>query len=196
MATQSERRESTRNALMVAARTLFAEHGYADVSVGQIGKDAGVTTGAIYHHFDSKEGIFRAVYDDLVASTAARIAEARRINPAPTLLADCELFFDACADPTYFRITADAPAAIGWDHILDDTQKFIAASLSAASERGEIRPDLPISSLARMLGAAFKEAGIMIATADDPAQARALASKSAGQLIAGLRLDRSNALHE
>jgi hypothetical protein len=61
---------------------------------------------------------------------------------------------------------------------------------------GEIRPDLPIGSLARMLGAAFKEAGIMIATADDPAQARALASKSAGQLIAGLRLDQSNALHE
>jgi hypothetical protein len=55
---------------------------------------------------------------------------------------------------------------------------------------------LPIGSLARILGAAFKEAGIMIVTADDPAQARALASKSAGQLIAGLRLDQSNALYE
>jgi hypothetical protein len=47
-----------------------------------------------------------------------------------------------------------------------------------------------------MLGAAFREAGIMIATADDPTQARALASKSAGQLIAGLWLGQSNALHE
>jgi hypothetical protein len=61
---------------------------------------------------------------------------------------------------------------------------------------GEIRPDLPIGSLARMLGAAFKEAGIMIATADDPTQARALATNSAGQLIPGLRLGQSNALHE
>ena len=192
MATQTERREATRNALMAAGQALFARHGYADVSVGQIAKDAGVTTGAIYHHFDSKEGIFRAVYDNLVANTASRIAEARRLNPAPSLLADCELYFDACADPTYFRITADAPAVVGWDHILDDTQKFIAASLTAAQGRGEIRPDLPIGPLARMLGAAFKEAGIMIATADDPTQARVLASASARQLIAGLRLAQSN----
>src|SRR5438477_224959 len=83
------------------------------------------TSGAVYHHFGSKAGLFRAVYDDLVASTSARIAAARRSSPSPSLTADCELYLDACADPAFFRITADAPAVIGWDAILDDTQELI-----------------------------------------------------------------------
>jgi hypothetical protein len=78
---------------------------------------------------------------------------------------------------------------------MESSARWSRPVLESQCGYGEIRPDLPIGSLARMLGAAFKEAGIMIATADDP-QARALASKSAGQLIAGLRLDQLNALHE
>ena len=122
-----------------------------------------------------------------MARTSDRIAAARRGNPSPSLIADCELYLDACADPAFFRITADAPTVIGWDTILDDTQKLIATNLAAAQAGGEISPALPIPTLARMLAAALKEAGVMIASAPDPARARADASASTRCLIAGLR---------
>jgi AcrR family transcriptional regulator len=186
MPTQAERTESTRRVLIDAGRALFAEQGYADVGVDEIARAARVTSGAIYHHFASKAGLFRAVYDELVAGTSARIAEARRENQAPSLLADCERYLDACSDPAFFRITADAPGVIGWDAILDDTQQLIVASLTAARANGEISRTVPIPALARMLAAALKEAGVMIATAPNHAKARAEASASAQHLLSGL----------
>jgi AcrR family transcriptional regulator len=190
VATQAERAETMRRALLDAGRELFARHGYADVGIDEIARRAGATSGSVYHHFGSKAGLFRAVYDELVASTSRHITAARRSSPSPSLLADCELYLDACADPAFFRITADAPAVIGWDAIRDDTQQLIAANLVAAQNDGEISRDLPIAALARMLAAALKEAGVMIATAPDPAHARTNASVSARCLIAGLQRTR------
>jgi AcrR family transcriptional regulator len=186
VATQAERTEATRRALLDAARTLFAERGYDAVGVGDVARAAGLTSGAIYHHFGSKAELFRSVYDELVAGTSARIAAARAVNPAPSLVADCELYLDACANPAFFRITADASRVIGWDEIIDDTERLIAASLASAEAAGEIAPALPIDALARMLAAALKEAGVMIATAPHPVQARASASASAQRLLTGL----------
>jgi AcrR family transcriptional regulator len=190
--TQSERTGATRRALLDAASSLFAEHGYADVGVGAIARRAGVTSGAIYHHFASKTGLFSAVYEELVANTGARIAAARRGSPAPSLLADCELYLDACSDPAFFRITADAPGVIGWEAILDDTQRLIAGSLTMAQADGEIDPTIPIVAMARMLAAALKEAGMMISTAADPALARAEAGAGAQRLISGLLTGKSS----
>jgi AcrR family transcriptional regulator len=184
--TQAERTDTTRRALLSAGRALFQEHGYAGVGVDEICRRADVTSGALYHHFGSKAGLFRAIYDDLVAGTSARIAAARRANPAPSVIADCEIYLDACSDPAFFRITADAPSVIGWDAILDDTQKLIADTLTAAQVDGEIGRDVPIPATARMLAAALKEAGVMIATAPDAAKARTEASASARRLLAGL----------
>jgi hypothetical protein len=84
------------------------------------------------------------------------------------------------------RITADAPGVIGWEAILDDTQRLIAEGLTVARADGEIDPAVPIAAMARMLAAALKEAGVMIATAPDPATARAEASAGAQRLISGL----------
>jgi AcrR family transcriptional regulator len=183
--TQNERSHTTRRALLDAARSLFAERGYADVSVGEIAERAGVTTGAIYHHFASKKGLFSAVYEELVRATWVRIETSREQAAGPGVVADCEAYLDACADPAFFRITADGPAVIGWDDLIDGTSRMIEASLSSARERGEIE-DAPIAPVARMLAAALKEAGVMIATAENPAQAREEASAGAQRLISGL----------
>jgi AcrR family transcriptional regulator len=187
MPTQAERTDTTRRALLAAGRALFQERGYADVGVDEICRDADVTSGALYHHFGSKAGLFRAVYEDLVEGTSARIATARRANPSPSLIADCEVYLDACSDQAFFRITADAPNVIGWDAILDDTQKLIANSLTAARDNGEIDRNVPIPATARMLAAALKEAGVMIATAPNATKAHAEASASTQRLLAGLK---------
>src|SRR4051812_47869831 len=60
--TQAQRRESTRAALLQAGRKLFAEHGYDAVAAEEIVTEAGVTRGALYHHFDGKAGLFEAVF--------------------------------------------------------------------------------------------------------------------------------------
>lgn len=186
MATQLERSQATRQALVEAGRALFAERGYADVSVGELAKRAGVTTGALYHQFDSKEGLFKAVYADVVQGVSARIVAAREGAEEPSLIADCQIYLDACVDPAFHRIAlVDGPAVIGWDQVLDTAQFMVEGTLTAARDRGEIA-DPPIEPLARMLAAAMKEAGVMIATAEDPAGARADASESVQRLIGGL----------
>jgi AcrR family transcriptional regulator len=185
MATQSERNQSTRNALIGAAQALFAERGYADVPVTEIAKTAGVTTGALYHQFGSKEGLFKTVYVELAGRVAAQVLQARRCGTEPTLLGDCEAYMAACADPAFNRITIDGPTVIGWDQILDETQSLIEASLTEARDRGELAEE-PIAPLARMLAAALKEAAVTIARAGGSAAARAAAMDSSRKLISGL----------
>jgi AcrR family transcriptional regulator len=190
MATQIERTNATRTALIRAGRSLFAERGYAEVSVAELAERAGVTTGAIYHQFESKQGLFKAIYDELVQGVWARVQSSRGADGEPSLVADCEAYLDACAEPAFHRITIDGPAVIGWDQILDDTQTMIQESLTAAQARGEIA-GLPVAPLSRMLAAALKEAGMVIASSADPVTARAEASESARYLLSGLLTDAS-----
>lgn len=186
MVSQADRSEATRAALVAAGRVLFAERGYADVSVGELVNRAGVTSGALYHQFGSKERLFRAVYGELVQSVAEGILAERSTDSERDLVADCEAYLDACVDPAFHRITlVDGPAVLGWDTIRDGAQVLVQASLAAAQKKGQI-PEQPLEPLARMLVAALKEAGVMIATADDPKQARADAGESVRYLIGGL----------
>ncbi|HZN15778.1 MAG TPA: helix-turn-helix domain-containing protein, partial [Acidimicrobiales bacterium] len=59
--TQAERSATTKAALLAAARELFAENGFAATGRDDIAERAGVTRGALYHHYDSKEALLRAV---------------------------------------------------------------------------------------------------------------------------------------
>ena len=185
MVSQDERSQATRTALTRAGRQLFAERGYANVSVGEIATRAGVTTGALYHQFTGKQELFAAVYEQLVAAVWARVLSLRVASDEPSLIADCDAYLDACAEPEFFRITADGPTVLGWDRLVDGTRTMIEASLTAARERGEIGP-APIEPLARMLAAALKEAGVMIATSEDPAAARIQAGEAARRLMTGM----------
>ncbi len=63
---------ATRDALLETARELFGKQGFAAVGIEQIAARAGVTTGALYHHFGSKRGLFRAVFDALEAESMER----------------------------------------------------------------------------------------------------------------------------
>src|SRR5215211_3186479 len=77
-AVRPERGEATRAALLGAARALFAERGYAGVGTEEVVRRAGVTRGALYHHFRDKRDLFRAVYEqtevEIVVSIGARMA--------------------------------------------------------------------------------------------------------------------------
>src|SRR5215207_604578 len=73
--TQVERSEATRAALVRAGRALFGERGYGGVGTEEIVAHAGVTRGALYHHFADKRDLFRAVLEDLEDDVIARVGQ-------------------------------------------------------------------------------------------------------------------------
>ena len=169
--TQSERTEATRSALIAAGRRLFTERGYDDVGTAEIVTAAGVTRGALYHHFGGKAELLEAVYERLEAESTERVARvvlgSDLESPLEAMKAGVEAFLDECAEPELQRIALhDAPAVLGWDRWREIAAAnglgLIEASLSAAIEAGEIRP-LPVKPLAHLLLGALDEAAMLLA---------------------------------
>lgn len=178
--TQAERAEATRNALMDAARKLFTERGYDGVGTEEIVRAAGVTRGALYHHFGGKRDLLEAVYERLEAESTERVARvvlgSELHSPLEAMKAGIEAFLDECAEPELQRIGLhDAPAVLGWDRWREIAAAnglgLIEASLSAAIEAGEIR-NLPVKPMAHLLLGALDEAAMLVARSEDPGKRR------------------------
>jgi AcrR family transcriptional regulator len=174
--TQKGRSEATRDALIQAARGLFTEHGYEAVGTEEIVRAAGVSRGALYHHFGDKASLLDAVYERIEAESTERIARillgSELHSPLEAMKAGVEAFLDECAKPELRQIALhDAPAVLGWERWREigaaNGLGLIEASLSAAIEAGEIRP-LPVQPLAHLLLGALDEAAMLIARTDQP----------------------------
>ncbi len=192
--TQSERSEATRDALIEAARTLFAARGYAGVGTEEIVRAAGVTRGALYHHFEGKRDLFEAVYERVEAGLAERIAAGAlgsgATAPLEAMRAGAETFLQACTEPEAQRIALlDGPSVLGWDRWREIAAEhglgLIEATLQAAIEAGAIR-DQPLRPLAHVLMGALDEAAMLIARAEDPEQMRAEVGLTLDTLLAAL----------
>lgn len=174
--TQAARSQSTRAALIAAARALFAERGYADVGTEEIVRAAGVTRGALYHHFEGKRELFAAVYEQLEAELAERIAAgalaANAEAPVQALRAGVEMALRASTEPEVQRIALlDGPAVLGWDRWREIAARYglgmVEATLQAAVDAGAI-PVQPVRPLAHVLMGAMDEAAMLVARAEDP----------------------------
>jgi AcrR family transcriptional regulator len=192
--TQAERRERTREALIAAGRELFAERGFDEVSSEQIVDAAGVTRGALYHHFDGKRDLLRAVYEQIEGEIAQDLAE--RAVPGASVLETLRLgadrFLDRCLEPEVQRIALlDAPAVLGWEQWREIGARYglglISALLTAGIEAGELRRQ-PVDPLAHALLGALDEIAMLVARADDPPRARAEAGETLAGLIEALRV--------
>jgi AcrR family transcriptional regulator len=191
--TQSERSEATRGALISAARRLFAERGYAEVATEQIVREAGVTRGALYHHFDGKRELLAAVYEQMEQEIAVRLGEsaAPGAGALETLRTGAEMFLDQCLEPEVQQIVLlDAPAVLGWERWREIGARYglglIAGLLAAGIESGEIRRQ-PVDPLAHALLGALDEIAMLVGRAPDPAAVRAEASETFEGLLEGLR---------
>src|SRR5436305_856505 len=116
--TKAEQSEATRAALVNAARPLFAARGYAAVGTEEIVRAAGVTRGALYHHFEGKNELFAAVYEQIEAELVAELGEvaAGASDPLDALHRGAAAFLEACRRPEIQRISLiDAPSVLGWE---------------------------------------------------------------------------------
>src|SRR4051812_7560539 len=183
---QAERSETTRAALIEAARPLFAARGYAGGGTEEIVRAAGVTRGALYHHFDGKQRLFEAVYERIEVELAERIAEGAlgsgATDPLQAMRAGAEMFLRACTEPEVQRIALlDGPSVLGWDRRREIGAEhglgLIEATLQAAIDAGAIAAQ-PVRPLAHVLMGALDEAGMLVARAEDPEVARAEVSRT------------------
>ena len=110
-----EQSEATAAAVRQTARRLFADHGYAAIGLEQVAAEAGVTRGAVYHHFGSKKDLFVAVLTEAQASVARAVAEAAPGEDWQAIEDGCLAFMRASVAPDVRRIMLiDAPAVVGW----------------------------------------------------------------------------------
>jgi len=181
---KAEQSEATRAALIASARKLFAKRGYAGVGTEEIVRRAGVTRGALYHHFGGKKDLLEAVYEQVESDLTKKIAEgalgASAKSPLEAMRAASEMFLDACTEPEVQRIVLlDAPAVLGWERWREIAAKYglglIEAGLQAAIDAGELA-EQPVKPLAHVLMGALDEAAMLVARSDDPNTRREVAA--------------------
>jgi AcrR family transcriptional regulator len=187
------RGDTTRSELVGAARCLFAERGYAAVGTEEIVARAGVTRGALYHHFADKRDLFRAVHEQLEAELMASIGEriAGIEDPWELLVTGLRAFLDACTDPALIRIALlDAPVVLGWSEWREIDARYglglVSFGLQNGMERGVLARQ-EVMPLAHLLIGAMTEAALMIANAGDHGAARREVEPPLLALLAGLR---------
>lgn len=194
---RAEHVADTRKALVAAARTLFAERGFANTGTEDIVAAARVTRGALYHHFRDKADLFRTVMAECAQELAERLVEqeTRRAragdeDPWQLLRTGFQSFLDACTDTDFQRIVLiEGPAVLGhdaWDALVEEHgYALLAEALTEAISARRVDP-LPVAPLTRMLAALISEASLYIARADDHERARAEAGAVLDRLLAGL----------
>lgn len=160
--------EQTRQALIGAARRLFAERGFSDTATPDIVAAAGVTRGALYHHFDDKKALFEAVLAAEAEAVAAAIeAQSDGATSArQALLSGAKAYFDAMREPGRTRLLLlDGPAVLGAARV---------SKIDAEQAEGRLREGLKahleeagcplegLDALTDLLSAAFDRAALAV----------------------------------
>src|SRR5215475_8752700 len=150
MSLKAQQSESTRTTLIRVARALFTDPGYAQTSTEEIVRRAGMTRGALYHQYEDKKDLFRAVFESVEQELDDQITRAvlRETEPVAQMRAGIDAFLDALLDPAVRRIVVlDGPSVLGlqtWRRIDDDySYKQVSGALRARIAVG-VLPEQPI----------------------------------------------------
>ncbi|MGV6840492.1 MAG: TetR/AcrR family transcriptional regulator [Planktomarina sp.] len=168
------RTPATKEALITVARELFARKGYAETSTPEIVEAAGVTRGALYHHFKNKEDIFRAVVVEEYVTVAAQITNSTKQSTSAlnALRQGGRSYLDAMNDIGRVRIMLiDGPAVLGQQEINRIDHETSANTLRLGLEMGmsdKHFKKLPLEALTAQLSALFDQAALAISMGDDP----------------------------
>lgn len=192
---KAEQSDRTRSGLVRIARQLFAERGYAGTSTEEVVQQAGVTRGALYHHFRDKNDLFEAVFLEIQDEARDRIRSAGSVPTEPwdRFRAGFDEYLNHSMDPTIQRIALiDAPAVLGWERWreLDYTLDLLQAALASLQESGDISAAVPTDELAHLLRGVANEASQMIASASDAPAERRRVGEALIEVLEGLRVRR------
>lgn len=191
--TKAQQREATTARLLEVACEVFTRDGYANTATEEIVQRAGLTRGALYHHFGSKEGLFRAALEHLQRRVAQQVDSATIPHDDlwEQLIAGSIAFLQASLDPQVQRVMLiDAPAVLGWSlwRELDaqNSMKSLHDALSSLIEQKRLT-DIPLDALTHLLSGAMNEAALWIAQSEDQVQAFDEAADALRHLLGALR---------
>ena len=196
--TQAQRRAATTRALLDAARSLFAEKGYHETAAEEIVRRAGLTRGALYHHFEDKRDLFRVVVDEMEGEIDEEIEAAERAQPdlPGAVMAGYRAFIDAVLDPEMRRtFFLDGPSVLGWEWREIDARHAVGKieeGLESLIAEGFVEPQ-PVGPLARLINGTLLEAAFFVAASEDPEAARDEVWGAMERLVGGLLKGRSTA---
>jgi AcrR family transcriptional regulator len=189
--TQAERREATIGAIERAARKLFAARGFADTSIDEIAKRAGVAKGAVYHHFASKRELFTRVLDRVQGELAALPPPPPRRGAEPVdLIADAVLGYLLAASESERKriLLVEGPAVVGWAKWREIDSKYFGAGTRAAVGLllGAKAAEGEIEAVAHLVLGAVMEGALLCASAADARQTARDVTAALRRLLSGL----------
>ncbi|WP_447724453.1 TetR/AcrR family transcriptional regulator [Sphingomonas koreensis] len=182
----------TRAKLIAAARKAFAEHGYAEASMDDLTAAAGLTRGALYHHFGGKQGLLEAVIAQIDAEMAERLKGVAIAAPSrwEGLVAENIGYIELALEPGVQRIMLrDGPAVLGdpanWPGALACIAS-IRGSIEQLQAEGTVRADIDAEATARMITGSSTDAAMWIANSSDPAETSRRAIPAFKAMLEGL----------
>jgi AcrR family transcriptional regulator len=191
-----EQSEATAAAIRAVARRLYSDRGYADVPVDEVAAGAGVTRGAVYHHYGSRAGLFAAVHADVQASVAATVASATAgiDDPWESLEAGCRAFLEASlADDARRIMLVDAPAVLGWAQWREvdasSSVRLLDEVLAELAGAGLLRAALSVPATSALLSGAMNESALWIAESTDRERATRDAWTALSALLGAVRAE-------
>jgi len=182
------RGEATRSQLIAVATRMFAANGYEGTSIEAVLQEAGVSRGALYHHFGSKEALFEAVVEDLEAKLGEQTAAAAEgvEGPVALLRAGFLAWIRLAGDPVVRQILLiDALSVLGWERwrALDERPLgLIKVVLQMVADEGGLRPDL-VDPFAHVLLASGNELALLVALSEDPEAAMRSGAEAVDELL-------------
>jgi AcrR family transcriptional regulator len=163
----------TREKLLAAARHAFGTVGYADASMDDFTAEAGLTRGALYHHFGDKKGLLLAVIMQIDAEMTSRLKDVSSRAPSrwQGFVAECTCYLEQALEPEVQRIMLrDGPAVLGdpsqWPNA-SGCISGMAASLTQLKAEGVVK-DVDPEAAALLISGASLQAAQWIANASDP----------------------------
>ena len=190
---KAEQSRETQDRLIKAAKALFTTKGYAGTAMEDLVAKAGMTRGALYHQYQDKRDLFRAVFEAVETELGQRLAVAvgGETDPWQMLRAGARAFLASATDPSIRRIVLiDGPAVLGWEewrridaqHSLGMVRAIFEVNMAA----GNIA-EQPIEPLAHLIVGALNEAALAVAAASDADAAREEFAVSIERVLEALR---------
>lgn len=183
----------TRAKLVTAARKAFGTIGYAEASMDDFTAEAGLTRGALYHHFGDKKGLLEAVITEIDGEMSARMSAATREAPSrwQGFVDECVAYVEMALEPEIQRIVfRDGPAVLGDITLWPSTSgcvAMLAESLDKLKADGAVI-DIDSEVAARLINGASSHAALWIANSPDPRKTSKRAVAGFRALLEGLRV--------
>jgi AcrR family transcriptional regulator len=165
----------TRADILAKATELFAEKGYADTSAREISAAAGVTVGAMFHHFESKLALFENVFEVLELKMDAQAKAASKpelgLGVLETFLAGVRTSLDFAEQSDFHRIVfVEAPVVLGEDKWREVDSRLGLKTVMAGTRAligGGLIAEQPLKPVAILLLGAMNAAGFAIARGEE-----------------------------